>query len=430
MGSLKGKFVGKKQEQGFALIYTLWTLIFLSALGVVVFRSSQLEMRISHFEREKIKLKWVAKGGVEKAIAILLNDETNYDSLLDTWSDNDESLKDFEVGDSLLNVDIYDESGKLNINTASEKELLSLPNMTDDIVASILDWRDSNEEARASGVEGAYYNNLEPSYPIRNGPFRSLRELLLVKGITNELFFGEDGNLNHQLDANENDGEFFYPNDNKDDLLDQGLAAWLTCYSYQKNVDAYGKEKLVLKNTSENELSKKLKIPSKYSKWIYDKHKNAKSLGDLISTRSPEKPEQAGNGKSEAIDLETYKKIFNSITISNESKLYGRVNINTANREVLVAICEGDETLANNLYDFRVSNVLPILNLTEMIDFQAIGIEGFKKVVDKLCVSSHVFQTQSLAVSQTSNANYQVEAYLHREHNDVHIIYLHQGSVR
>ena len=425
---LKGQLKGS--QRGFALVYTLWSLVFLSALATIIFRSMQLDMRVSHHDRELIQLRWIAKAGIEKSIAILLEDETNYDAFIDNWSVNEETLQDFDLGPGAFYVNIYDESGKLNLNTASKKQLMSLPKMNDEIAAAILDWRDRDQKVQPSGVEGAYYQSLQPPYPIRNGPFRSLQELLLVKGMTKELFYGEDYNLNRRLDANENDGDAFYPNDNQDGKLDLGLAAYLTCYSYESNIDPMGKEKLYLKNASERDLERTLNLPRKYAKWIKDKHSNAKSLGDLISRNSPADPEKAGNRDSEPIDLVTYKNIFNLMTTSKDERFLGKVNINTASLEVLNALCEGDETLAHNLYSFRLNNMLPILNITELIDYQPVGIEGFKKLVDKLCVNSNIFQAHSLALSHRSNAHYQIEAYLHRQNNDINIIYWHQGAVQ
>ncbi|MBA7687564.1 hypothetical protein ES703_96028 [subsurface metagenome] len=66
---------------------------------------------------------------------------------------------------------------------------------------------------------------------------RTIRELLLVRGVTGRLLYGEDTNQNGQLDSNERDGDRSPPDDNEDGRLDKGLIEYLTCYSYDKNVD-------------------------------------------------------------------------------------------------------------------------------------------------------------------------------------------------
>ena len=57
--------------------------------------------------------------------------------------------------------------------------------------ASIVDWRDPNDDVDVltGGAEGSYYRALSEPYPCHNGDFQSLNELLLVKGISRELFW-------------------------------------------------------------------------------------------------------------------------------------------------------------------------------------------------------------------------------------------------
>ncbi|MBI4559410.1 MAG: general secretion pathway protein GspK [Candidatus Hydrogenedentes bacterium] len=60
----------------------------------------------------------------------------------------------------------------------------------EDPVDAILDWIDTDDEPRASGAESEYYSALDVPYGCKNGSLDSVEELLLVKGITLELFFG------------------------------------------------------------------------------------------------------------------------------------------------------------------------------------------------------------------------------------------------
>ena len=61
------------------------------------------------------------------------------------------------------------------------------------IINSLKDWLDSGDDDAITGLSGAEsstYEDREPPYPARNGPVQDLDELLLVKGITPELFYG------------------------------------------------------------------------------------------------------------------------------------------------------------------------------------------------------------------------------------------------
>jgi type II secretory pathway component PulK len=91
----------------------------------------------------------------------------------------------------LYTVGISDEAAKLNLNTATLDMLMALPNMTQDIAEAIIDWRDPDSDVTGiGGAEDDYYLSLPEPYYCKNGPFESVEELLLVKGITPDLLYG------------------------------------------------------------------------------------------------------------------------------------------------------------------------------------------------------------------------------------------------
>jgi general secretion pathway protein K len=61
------------------------------------------------------------------------------------------------------------------------------------IVDSILDWRDCDKEARLNGAEDDYYLGLARPHAAKNGYFDSPEELLQVRGVTPDVFYGHDG---------------------------------------------------------------------------------------------------------------------------------------------------------------------------------------------------------------------------------------------
>ncbi len=82
--------------------------------------------------------------------------------------------------------------------------LMSLPGMTEDTAAAILDWLDEDDETtEPNGAEADYYEGLESKYSPTNGQILSIEELLLVRGVTPDLLFGADSNRNGMLDADE-----------------------------------------------------------------------------------------------------------------------------------------------------------------------------------------------------------------------------------
>ncbi len=140
---------------------------------------------------------------------------------------------------------LIDESGKLNLNTATNWRLneqqkrtllMRLPEMTVEIADALLDWVDQDNLQRQYGAEKDYYEGLAEPYTPTNGPLSSLDELLLVRDVTPMMLFGEDVNRNGLMD----DGEDL----NGDGFLQRGWSAYLTLYSRESNLRSDGTPRL------------------------------------------------------------------------------------------------------------------------------------------------------------------------------------------
>jgi type II secretory pathway component PulK len=161
--------------------------------------------------------------------------------------------QDISVGSLPLVYGLVDEGGKINVNALFALDssgkvlhdaLMKLPNMTDDIAWSIVDWIDPDEEPNPGGAESEYYGTLPTPYQCKNAPLDSIEELLLVKGVTPTLLFGTDKNRNGKLDPGEDDGSGFSP----------GWAAYLTVYSREQNVDNDGNPRINLNGNDAQQL--------------------------------------------------------------------------------------------------------------------------------------------------------------------------------
>jgi DNA uptake protein ComE-like DNA-binding protein len=142
---------------------------------------------------------------------------------------------DWEINLTAPAFGLVDEAAKLNLNAPwlTAEMIEYLPGMTPQIAAAIMDWRDTNSDLTADGAEDETYSQLTPAYRAKNAAFESVEELRLVKGMTAEILYGEDANLNGILDANENDADESAPYDNRDGRLDPGLMEYFTVYSYE-----------------------------------------------------------------------------------------------------------------------------------------------------------------------------------------------------
>ena len=416
-------------ERGVILIGVLWIIVLLTLVVTVLAKTARMDGRVSLAFGDSIRGYWACRAGLERAIGILEDDSAISDSLDDLWSDNDLDLTGILMAGCEFSVVVEDESGKLNVNTVTKKQLMELEGMTESIADSILDWRDENDEVQGSGTEGGYYSNLRPGYEIRNGPFRTVRELLLVRGVTRELLFGEDTNMNGILDYNENDGAASRPKDNGDGKLALGWYRYLTCTSWATNKDGYGADRVNINEASESELQNTLGLSESHAKWIVEnRNRGFRSIGDLIERNSPKEPSDRRTNRALRLDLQTFMGIADRITVKDEDILMGLVNVNTASAEVLRVLFEDDQEQANALMNYRNTVLYGLSSIADLLQVEAIGVDGFKKLAEHVTVRSNVFRVTSQATSDQTGSVYRLVAIVDRSERPTQILYLHEGS--
>jgi general secretion pathway protein K len=192
----------RRGEQGIALMIVLWIILVLSLLVSGFAWTMHVETLVTSYSRKNLKAQALARAGVEVASVLLLADhrsptEAGFDARNQAWAVNDLFYVDHPLGDGVVNVRVTDEESKLPINRASPEQLKRLvilmgvdPFDADVIVDSILDWIDENDLVRLNGAEDDYYLSLSPPYRAKNGPIDRVEELLLVRGVTPEIFYG------------------------------------------------------------------------------------------------------------------------------------------------------------------------------------------------------------------------------------------------
>jgi len=206
-----------RDSSGVALILTILIISLIVAVTLQFNSAMRSELHAAVNLRDGIWLGCVARSGFDYAQAVLYEDalqERPYDSLQEPWADAKAlslvAASMFEEGS--IEVRIEDHSGRIQINRLVDQKgeynerqkelvtrLLSLgpfgleAEEAGNIIDAIKDWIDADNEVTVFGAESAYYKALERPYPCRNGPLESLEELLFVRGITRDLFFGSKG---------------------------------------------------------------------------------------------------------------------------------------------------------------------------------------------------------------------------------------------
>jgi len=212
---------GRSRQAGAALILVLWTFTVLSALAAEFARAMRQEAQSTRNFKEDTVSRYVAVAGLNEAILAIqaFNGEFDNEDDLDDEPGAQEEEEDARTqairsllegrGDWVegtfngikYEVRAVDEGGKIPLNaTAVDEELLRriMDNLGyEELVAStvadsILDWRDEDDLHRVEGAEDDYYDGLKRPYQSKDAPFSAIEELLFVRGVTREMFHGDD----------------------------------------------------------------------------------------------------------------------------------------------------------------------------------------------------------------------------------------------
>jgi general secretion pathway protein K len=189
-------------QNGVALIIVILMISIIVALTIQLNRDMRSEVYEAANLSDQIRLRYVAESGIHAAEALLLADKNSFDALSEEWANTEMlSLKSEEFFDNAsFKLLIEDEGGKIPINLLVGGNVYNAPirDMTlrlltgpyfrleqkaaEELVDSIKDWIDADNETTGKGGE----------VMVKNAPLDCIDELLMIKGVSRELFYGSD----------------------------------------------------------------------------------------------------------------------------------------------------------------------------------------------------------------------------------------------
>ena len=185
-------------QKGAAHVVALWMLVLLTVIVVGFAHSVSNSLYFKRLLDTRLDSRHVAGAGIDLALGLISTDfeyTVKHCGSILAFSQNTQPGERLplidSIGrqlDSLSWISLMDEQGKLNLNVASEAELMRIPGVNNELAASIIDWRDADNNMRTGGAESRYYMNLAIPHECKNLPFESVEELLLVKGANPVLF--------------------------------------------------------------------------------------------------------------------------------------------------------------------------------------------------------------------------------------------------
>lgn len=184
----------QEPEAGVVLIAVLWGVMVLAAIALALSSSVRVGVEGLQNRKEHLATYYAARGGLFRTIALLTNVPATSEEQF--FRPGQQKLEWAETPGRVA-VEVSDETGKVDLNRASPEvlqrlfEALGLDRRSAQaLVDAVEDWRDPDSYHRLNGAEESYYLALPGSYRPANADFQSVEELLLVRGVTPELFYG------------------------------------------------------------------------------------------------------------------------------------------------------------------------------------------------------------------------------------------------
>jgi general secretion pathway protein K len=224
------------KQRGFVLVAVLLIIVVLATLVVEFYYDARLALHLSDNVKQGSQALHCARAGLIVATELLGQRDCLWEepSVWEVVS----GKRPLSVGAGQCHLQVREESGKINVNMLKTPDgqldrvrveqvlrVIDIVNglardtgatpVSYDIVPAMIDWIDRDEEVTVlpfvkgtnRGAESRYYRQLKQARPCKNATFETLNELLLVKGITPDILYGnspeESGNvmsgLNHFL---------------------------------------------------------------------------------------------------------------------------------------------------------------------------------------------------------------------------------------
>lgn len=428
------------RRMGSVLIGLLWCVALLSVLVISVLFTGRLDLQTAKNYGDNVQAYYLAIAGAEKAKAVIYHDAADRKRSAQNHSgmiyNDPNDFREVRLGrgefrvvhqgleeeGGTLQYGVTDEESRLNINEASMQQLTNLYQLTPEIAAAIVDWRDRDSTPSPGGAEAEYYEGLRPRYVPRNDRIQTVRELLLVRGVTRQLLLGEDANQNGLLDTEEDDGDGLFPPDNHDGILDPGWSGAICFESRVRNDNAAGQSRVNVQSADEATLTGIPGITPEIAKAIVQSREQNKleSMVDLLEVsamapvpgnpqpqpNNPGQDNQSGTLNAQQnqprlqpvgpklINEDLLMQIADDVTTSSDTAQRGLININTASSVVLRCLPGITEELARAIINYRSSaGYFP--NIAHLLKVPGMDRGLFKQLSALITARSETFRIVS-----------------------------------
>lgn len=177
------------RQRGIALLVVLWACALLAILLGAYAVATRTEGLQARYQFASTQARYAAEAGIARAVYALREPDPKR-----RWIADGRPYR-FRFDGAVVAVSVTDESGKVDLNTATPQVLEGLfraagagGDRAHALAAAVQDWRDADDAAHADGAEAPAYAAAGRDYGPRNGPFASVEELQMVLGMDASLY--------------------------------------------------------------------------------------------------------------------------------------------------------------------------------------------------------------------------------------------------
>ncbi|MDP9054421.1 MAG: general secretion pathway protein GspK [Acidobacteriota bacterium] len=175
----------------------LWLTAALSAVGLAVANNVRSETERTETNVDDARSYFIARGAIERAAMHMLWGRSYFDpDGRPIYYVNGMPSMELHFPGGEARIEVIPEASKLSLNGTRPEDLwklllaLSLPEeQATNLTVAIVDWRSRADAVNPSPFD-AFYLSQTPSFTPRHASFQENEELLQVKGMTSELYYG------------------------------------------------------------------------------------------------------------------------------------------------------------------------------------------------------------------------------------------------
>ncbi|MFN0057971.1 MAG: helix-hairpin-helix domain-containing protein [Planctomycetota bacterium] len=457
---------------GSALVAVLWCTVILTTIVMSSLGAARLDARLAKNHGDQVQAYYLALAGVEKSKALVYALEqrlkSSGESLSQELFDNAAEFKEVRLGRGHFSVrrgalegeasergivyGLVEEERFLDLNVAALEELVKVPGLDPAFAATIVDWRDADNQPSEGGAEQPNYDAMGLSTQVANDRLLTTQELLRLVGADSSVLFGEDADCDGLLDPEERDGSMSMPADNGDSVLETGILAYVSLEASERDVDPHGEPRLSLGTVTADEMRDVPGISADLADAIVrfrdvrglegvaallnverlveeqqpqptpppnNGEGNPSGTGSPSSGRSVENPpgnppaDGAPNPNNNAptwrgtgemlISTELFQQISDYFTTAAGMERPGVVNINTASATVLACLPGVSEELAQNIVEHRLGHG-NFQNIAGLLSVSGINAELYAKLSQRVTARARTYRVISEGLVPSTGA--------------------------